>query len=735
MKKLILILFTVIVALPLNAQNYLEKQKTINAGLFYDIISIPGTGKMFTARSGDIFISTNTGINWSRYKAFDFGSVRSLARKNSVLYAGLTSGGMWWTDVNSQDWQYSQVRSNPVSGQPASVQAIGIDNSGTIFISTGEYGFFKSANGSDWTLLPVPPGYTVTMNTSYQFTFDSFNNVYVATSVGMYKSTNGGGSWETANSGLTDEVVTSVIHDSNILYCATLSGLFKSTDNAASWIAINNGINDFQLSKIFMTTQRRLYAGSFSGKIFISNDNGQSWLQNQVIPGNDVITGFSSEGSAITVCTQGGGIYRSENGVSQWAPVSKEIGPEYLSSFIKYDGTKNMISLAGTGILFSDDGINWEKRSAGLPSGVSITKLLRIPSGKIFATTFTGDIYFTTDNGLLWSQLQNGFAASDRLTNIFVSNNGMLTVSANMKPGFPFNQRYAKIYTSTDNGESWNIKLNKPLSETKLISVSKQGTMYIAMTTNFSLRDTIFKSTDLGSTWEKVTVNGAANSPAVIKINNNNEDVFVITKNDNKIFRSEAGSGMWSSLAPINLSTYTTITCVEFNSVNKILIGTNNSGIYTSSNTGQSWQVLTNGLYGHSVSGSGYSYAYISSIVIDNNDYMYLTTYEDGLYKSGSSTFVNSGLNVLPGEFYLKQNYPNPFNPTTKIKFDLPKNSFVKINVFDITGRILSEIVNQNLSAGSYEADFNGANLSSGIYYYRIDAGDFTATKKMILVK
>ena len=75
------------------------------------------------------------------------------------------------------------------------------------------------------------------------------------------------------------------------------------------------------------------------------------------------------------------------------------------------------------------------------------------------------------------------------------------------------------------------------------------------------------------------------------------------------------------------------------------------------------------------------------------------------------------------------------FNPTTKIKFDLPNSSIVRINVFDITGRMINEILNMNLNAGSYETEFNGANLSSGIYYYRIEAGNFVETKKMILIK
>jgi CubicO group peptidase (beta-lactamase class C family) len=89
----------------------------------------------------------------------------------------------------------------------------------------------------------------------------------------------------------------------------------------------------------------------------------------------------------------------------------------------------------------------------------------------------------------------------------------------------------------------------------------------------------------------------------------------------------------------------------------------------------------------------------------------------------------------VPDRYILQQNYPNPFNPTTKIKFELPKSSFVKITIFDQLGREVNTLVNQELNAGSYETEFIGSNIASGIYYYKIAAGEFFQTKKMIIVK
>jgi hypothetical protein len=89
----------------------------------------------------------------------------------------------------------------------------------------------------------------------------------------------------------------------------------------------------------------------------------------------------------------------------------------------------------------------------------------------------------------------------------------------------------------------------------------------------------------------------------------------------------------------------------------------------------------------------------------------------------------------VPKEFSLAQNYPNPFNPTTVIQFDVPKASVVEITVYDISGKVIRSLVNMQFSAGRYSASVDGSDLSSGVYFYRIKAADFTATRKMILLK
>ncbi|MGB3016826.1 MAG: T9SS type A sorting domain-containing protein [Ignavibacteria bacterium] len=103
---------------------------------------------------------------------------------------------------------------------------------------------------------------------------------------------------------------------------------------------------------------------------------------------------------------------------------------------------------------------------------------------------------------------------------------------------------------------------------------------------------------------------------------------------------------------------------------------------------------------------------------------------------TGSEVSDEYEANILPTEFALHQNYPNPFNPATKISFDLPQDSRVNLVVYDLLGREVAKLVNNEFKvAGKYTYDFNAASLSSGVYFFRINAGNYSETKRMVLLK
>ena len=101
------------------------------------------------------------------------------------------------------------------------------------------------------------------------------------------------------------------------------------------------------------------------------------------------------------------------------------------------------------------------------------------------------------------------------------------------------------------------------------------------------------------------------------------------------------------------------------------------------------------------------------------------------------SQLTNATNNSIPSqsEYKLYQNFPNPFNPYTYIKYEMPVEGFVEIEVYNVNGSKVQTLVNENQESGNHEIEFNGSNLSSGIYFYSIEAGSFLQTKRMILLK
>lgn len=169
--------------------------------------------------------------------------------------------------------------------------------------------------------------------------------------------------------------------------------------------------------------------------------------------------------------------------------------------------------------------------------------------------------------------------------------------------------------------------------------------------------------------------------------------------------------------------------CMCIDSTNSVWIGTYGKGV--SKFTGSTWTTFNTG-------NSGIGYNYIEGIMADRNGNIWFGA-ED--YGGGVSVYNPNGIVVvepivrLPTEYILSQNYPNPFNPATNINFSLPKAEFVTLKIYDILGKEVTTLINEELNAGNHTKTWNASNLSSGVYFYQLKTGSFCQTKKMILVK
>lgn len=167
------------------------------------------------------------------------------------------------------------------------------------------------------------------------------------------------------------------------------------------------------------------------------------------------------------------------------------------------------------------------------------------------------------------------------------------------------------------------------------------------------------------------------------------------------------------------------------NPQNMVTVGYNSAGV-------QQWVQTYNGIGNEFDSGN--------ALTVDNQGNVYVTGGSDNI---GNTDFVtikySSTIGIqpisteIPDRFLLKQNYPNPFNPSTRIQFSIPNaatdSRSVKLEIYDISGKLIRTLLNEDLNAGMYEIDFDASGLATGTYFYRLTTDNFTETKKMLLIK
>ena len=273
------------------------------------------------------------------------------------------------------------------------------------------------------------------------------------------------------------------------------------------------------------------------------------------------------------------------------------------------------------------------------------------------------------------------------------------------------------VFLSTNNGVSWTAA---GLTSYQVWSLVVSGTNLFAGTTSGA-----FLSTNNGTSWTAINTGLTTTYVRVLAVSGTN--LFAGTQGGG-VFLSTNNGTSWMAIS-VGL-TNTQVLSLVISGTN-LFAGTSGGGVFLSTNNGTSWTAVNTGLTNTSVNALA-----VSSNGSGGTNLFAGTT--SGAWRRPLSEMVISVERLstdLPTHVSLDQNYPNPFNPATTISFSLPSKSFVSLKVFDALGREVSNLVSEELVGGTYSRRWNAATLPSGVYFYRMQAGDYMETKEMILLR
>ena len=387
---------------------------------------------------------------------------------------------------------------------------------------------------------------------------------------------------------------------------------------------------------------------------------------------------------------------------AQWSQAINGMGNEWISALLAEGDT--LYASSGFDMFKStNEGSSWLTINNGLPPIKNFFAIVRSGNNLIAGGDSPG-IWLSADNGNSWFQTTNGVDADEYVFSFFIDENIVYAAI-----GFP-----SAVGISTDNGITWSKSTNGISSSQFVSGVSKIGSTLFAVHSTLG----VHTSTDNGINWELSFTGGIGA-----------QDKNAIIRNGNNLCIA-ATNGVWTTTDSGKTWNHTLIAGISAG------FGTDGSSIYTvgvrplyrSNDNGITWQLVDDtGLFSS-----------INNTMQFTTNYAFVNTPGIGVFRRPRSEVTSVEIeqpNLLPSHFNLKQNYPNPFNPTTKISYSIPQKSYVFLKVYDILGKEIVTLVNENKPAGNYEVNFDASSLASGIYFYKLQSGNYIETKKMILLK
>ncbi|MCC6864756.1 MAG: T9SS type A sorting domain-containing protein [Ignavibacteria bacterium] len=389
--------------------------------------------------------------------------------------------------------------------------------------------------------------------------------------------------------------------------------------------------------------------------------------------------------------------------ISQWIQQTSGVSVDLYGVQILNNNTGWVCGQAGVLLKTTNNGNNWVIFNSGTTQTLSDIQFINENTGWISAR-IGGKVFKTTNGGVNWvTQLQT--VQSITAIQFINSNTGWACDLG------------GNVFRTINGGNSWDsVDVNFSLQDIIFIN---NDTGWVCGNTTY-----IYKTTDGGINWKWQhggSFGGAFTSISFIDNNNG----WALNLELYRLYKTTNSGNNW--ILSDSLTDCFNAHDIFFTSLNTGYVSGDCGQMFKTTNSGLNWYQQITG-----------TNAFRSSAFFLNDTVGWSVGGNGVIIKTingGAFVKVTSNYEVIPQDFKLHQNYPNPFNPETKIKFELPKSEFVEIGIYDITGKLISKILNKYLTAGIYEINVSLNNFSSGLYICKLFTLNYSSSILMTLIK
>ena len=597
--------------------------------------------------------------------------------------------------------------------------------------AVGDFGqvAVTSNGGNSWT--SVTSGTTSRLN-SVHFT-DASNGIIVGgsnTQGIVLRSSNGGNGWSAPVQVSALELYSvRFVSGQSAVAVGNNGTIIQTPDAGSTWAARTAPIGAFRPLRALAASGSTVYAAGDT-VVVLSTDGGVNWVRrntglrgNQVFPAQ-VLNGVAvSSSNAVWVAGEGGSLLHSTNQGQQWTSQLQAFTDPGFSVDVNavcfidnQTGWAVGANATGVGPLImrtDDGGRSWTRQSAPGGFNRALLGVYFLDSQRGWAVGDFGQIAITSNGGNSWTSVTSGTTSRLNSVHFTDASNGIIVGGSNTQ---------GIVLRSSNGGNGWSAPVQ--VSALELYSVRfVSGQSAVAVGNN----GTIIQTPDAGSSWAARTAPiGAFRPLRSISVTGNT----VFAAGDTVVVLSTDGGVNWvrrnTGLRGNQVFPAEVVNAIAMGNATHGWIGGDGGIIFKTENGGQSWTRQNSPFAGASIKAMDYNTQRVAFVG---------TLGTSGYNASPLLTGLDDPISTTVSGFRLEQNYPNPFNPTTQIAFVLPRAGQVNLTVYDVLGRAVATLVDEAVAAGEYRVTFDGRDLSSGIYFYQLRAGDFMETRRMMLVK